>query len=261
MAQNGFVILFMLLWALFSARYLRRIDFFKGTSDVSLPHLSFWHLLGAFAVFFFTYAALVPMVRKFLAPPISLEVLGLLLFTLAFFAYCLAVGHRLLPYFKNKGFFLGASSWFLIYPFIFLWATLIDYVLVHGLNYTPQIQVAINFLKENQDKPLLFITLIFFVIFIVPAIEEILFRGFLQSWLRSFMEPPYAIGLTALIFAFFHYSPQQGLSNITILSSLFILATFLGFLMEKTKSLRTPIGLHATFNALSILFIFLKGEP
>lgn len=251
----------MLLWAILSARYLKKIHFFKGTTEADLPFFSMWHLVGAFSVFFFTYAALVPLVRKFAPFSLSSEVFGLILFTITFFAYCVAVMDRLFPYFKNEGLFFGALSWFLIYPFIFLWASLIDYVLVHGLDYIPQNQVAVNFLRENQDKPLIFIMLIFFVIFVVPAMEEILFRGFLQGWLRSFMRPAFAITLTALIFAFFHYSPRQGLSNITIVSSLFLLAIFLGFLLERTKSLRTPIGLHATFNALSILFIYLKGEP
>ena len=252
----------MVLWAALSVRYLKKINFFTGANETKaqLPHLSIWDLLGASAVFYLTYAALVPVVKKFAHLPIAPEILGLLLFAITFFGYCLLIHKRLFPYFKNEGFIFGVLSWFIIYPFVFLWASAVDFVLEHGWGYTPQVQVAVNYLKDNQDKPYVFMLLVFFIVFIVPAMEEILFRGFLQSWLRSFMGPIGAIILTALIFAFFHFSPAQGLSNITIVSSLFILATFLGALLEKTKSLRTPIGLHATFNGLSILFIFLKDK-
>ena len=91
-------------------------------------------------------------------------------------------------------------------------------------------------------------------------LEEFLFRGVLQNFLKKYFKRDVSIIITSLVFAFFHYSPSQKLSNISIIGSLFVLACFLSFLYERQKSLFAPIFLHATFNAISIInLIFIKG--
>ena len=61
--------------------------------------------------------------------------------------------------------------------------------------------------------------------------------------------------IASLIFAAFHFSTSQGLNNIELLVSLFVLSCFLGFLYERQESLLASMALHATFNAISILAI------
>lgn len=93
------------------------------------------------------------------------------------------------------------------------------------------------------------------VLFLAPLIEEYLFRGLLQSYLRSFLGSKAAIGITSVCFALMHFSPQQAMTNIPLISSLFIFSLYLSFLYEKTRSLFATIFLHVTFNSLSVIRI------
>ena len=103
---------------------------------------------------------------------------------------------------------------------------------------------------------------LFTIILLAPLIEEILFRGFLQTFIRQHLGSRQAIGITSLLFALFHYAPEQGLGNIPIVGSLLVLALFLGFVYEKRGSLLAPITLHACFNSISVLNLyFLGGFP
>ena len=87
-----------------------------------------------------------------------------------------------------------------------------------------------------------------------------LFRGFLQTYIRKHLGPKQAIVITSLCFSFFHYASGQGLGNIMIITSLFVLALFLGFLYEKQGSLLAPMVLHASFNTISVINLYLFGE-
>lgn len=183
--------------------------------------------------------------------------LGLLIFSSAFFLYCFSQWRVIGPYLKRPGFIKGAASWLIIFPFIFLWSSGLELISEKVFGLTSQEQVAVQAIK-GSEKNSFFYLLISFVVLIVPIIEEILFRGFLQNWLRGYLKPSFAILITSVIFALFHFSPEQGWSNITILSSLFILSCFLGYLVERTQSLRTSMGLHSTFNLISVIAIFAK---
>jgi len=92
-----------------------------------------------------------------------------------------------------------------------------------------------------------------------PIIEEILFRGFLQSWIRQHLGSKQAILITSLLFAFFHYSPEQGIANITIIASLFVFSLFIGFVYEKQGMLASPIMLHSLFNAINGCNLYFFG--
>lgn len=82
---------------------------------------------------------------------------------------------------------------------------------------------------------------------VAPVFEEMLFRGFLQTGIRQCTRFPWiAIGTSSLFFALIH-SPWQA-------PPIFVLSLFLGLIYEKTRSLWTPIVMHAAFNASVILF-------
>ncbi len=118
-------------------------------------------------------------------------------------------------------------------------------------------QTAVYLLKNSVNYPLSFIEALIAIIICAPLVEELFFRGFLQSFLRHYLSSRSAIIITALIFSFFHFSPSQGLSNIPIISALFVLACFLGMLYEKQRTLMAPILLHVffnTFNAIQLYF-------
>jgi membrane protease YdiL (CAAX protease family) len=120
-------------------------------------------------------------------------------------------------------------------------------------------QIAVYFVKMTFSDPFYFFLAILTVVFIAPLIEETLFRGFLQSFIRKHVGSKQAILITALCFSFFHFSPDQGFGNIPIIGSLFALALFLGFIYEKQGSLFASISLHSMFNAISILNLYFLG--
>jgi membrane protease YdiL (CAAX protease family) len=107
-----------------------------------------------------------------------------------------------------------------------------------------------------KDTPLLFLALAITITFLPPLIEEILFRGYLQTWCRQRWGLRPSIFFTAIVFTFFHYEMSLGIGNIEILSSLFVMALFLSYLKEKHKSLWAPIALHASFNCLSSILVW-----
>ena len=77
-----------------------------------------------------------------------------------------------------------------------------------------------------------------------PILEEILFRGLVQSSLRQATGRPWlAVGITSAIFAFMHGQPQDWLA-------LAVLAGVMGYNYERTGRLIAPIVTHALFNAV-----------
>lgn len=131
------------------------------------------------------------------------------------------------------------------------------YLIFHTLQLPDQL--VILFLKTTFGKPLYFFLATFSIVIFAPMVEELLFRGFFQSYLRRYFNAPTAIILSSAAFALFHYSKDQGLGNIPIIGSLFVLANFLGFVYERQGSLAAPMILHAAFNALSIANLYFLG--
>lgn len=154
-----------------------------------------------------------------------------------------------------RNFLFGAGSWALAYPLIITLSQIIG-LISYIFGPPPHIdQVAVKQLKNIFDHPLLFTCTALVIICLVPIAEEILFRGFLQRWLVKNLGRLMGIILTAALFAVFHFSLTQKWENIELILSLFILACLLGFIYERQGVLWAPIGLHVTFNAISVFMI------
>lgn len=152
-------------------------------------------------------------------------------------------------------YFIGAVSWWIVYPLISSIGQIIA-ISVSIFYQGPQIdQVAVNNLREISSHPEVFWSLALAIIFIVPVIEELLFRGFMQKCLNGILGARISVIITSLIFSALHFSVTQGMNNIELLISLFVLSCFLGFLRERQNSLWSSIGLHSTFNAMSVLIL------
>ena len=119
---------------------------------------------------------------------------------------------------------------------------------------------AVIFFKSTFHNPLSFTLAIIMIAALAPFIEELLFRGFLQSYLRRFLSPFFAIAASSFCFALFHYSPDQNFANIIIVGSIFVLGCFLGFLYERQGSLLASFFLHSLFNLFSIAGIYFLKE-
>ena len=89
--------------------------------------------------------------------------------------------------------------------------------------------------------------IVFTAVVVVPFVEELIFRGMIQTVLRSYIVRPWpAIFVTSLVFVVFHANPEHWLA-------LFALSLCLGYTYEKSGSLFRSIFVHALFNAMSVL--------
>jgi membrane protease YdiL (CAAX protease family) len=94
---------------------------------------------------------------------------------------------------------------------------------------------------------------VIFAALIVPIFEELLFRGFFQTSLRSLSDSPWvAIVFTSIFFAILH-PPSH-------IPALFMLSVGLGYAYERSGSLLRPILMHILFNGLSVTMTLLMPQ-
>ena len=91
------------------------------------------------------------------------------------------------------------------------------------------------------------ILLILLAVVIAPLTEEMIFRGFFQTMIRSYLGRPWpAIVMTSVLFAMVHGNPTHW-------PALFVLSVAMGYAYEKSGSLWQPLFIHAMFNGLSVV--------
>lgn len=155
---------------------------------------------------------------------------------------------------------LGMIAWFMSFPIVSIISDLVDTamkVLFHLKDYE---QNAVKFVKIAKSSPTSLVFALLSVLIAAPLLEEFLFRGVLQTYLKKRMGSGAAILLSAFCFALFHFSDVQGLGNVSLTISLFILGLFLGFLYQRQGSLWAPIGLHIAFNGVSAFRILFTPD-
>lgn len=252
----------------------------------SASAITFGDVIGVFAVFIIMEAFVVPSLLIFwlawesgsiaqinkiqISPYVQgwMNLATMALSYMAVFCYCMLRGRsklrtifwhtstpvrRIHSFTKDSA--LGALTWFLSFPTVVAASQFIAIILLLLVPDHPIDQVAVRHLKMTMNYPLLYVTTAIAIVCIVPIFEEIIFRGFLQTWLVDSFGLKRGIGLTSLVFAFFHFSFSQGIQNIELITSLFILSCFLGFLYEKLGSLWASISLHVVFNGVSVLML------
>lgn len=163
-----------------------------------------------------------------------------------------------LSFFKDFGY--GILTWFICFPVVTILGEIIEKIvqIIFGLKVYEQ--AAVRFMKLASVSSFSLICALISVILLAPLIEEFLFRGVLQTYLKKHLGVKAAILLSALAFAIFHFYRDQGIGNISLILSLFFLGGFLGFIYERQSSLWASIGLHMTFNTISALRILLFTE-
>ncbi len=125
---------------------------------------------------------------------------------------------------------------------------------IGGQNFEMPRHVGLELITDSPALPLQ-ILIIFLAVVIAPLVEEMLFRGMIQTTLRSYVRRPWpAIILTSILFASVH-------ANATHWPALFALAMGLGYSYEKSGSLFRPIFMHALFNGLTIAAALLESPP
>jgi membrane protease YdiL (CAAX protease family) len=99
------------------------------------------------------------------------------------------------------------------------------------------------------------VLMVVLAVVIAPLVEEVLFRGLLQTTIRSYIGRPWpAIALASIVFASVHGNPSHW-------PALFVLALGLGYSYEKSSSLFRPIFMHALFNGVTIVAALAESAP
>ena len=240
-------------------------------------------VLAAFAIYLGTTLLLVPLLARLLflfstnthsaGLPITwvsyLQLFSMLLAGLILFVFCKLQNPTLNqmiwkdPTIEPKrsplfDFSFGVMAWIIAFPPVAVIGQISDLLLYVFFGVEHYEQVAVRYLKMTLGSPSLLLSALFLILIAAPILEELLFRGFLQSHLKAHVGAKSAILITALCFALFHLSVSQGLGNISLAITLFCFACFLGFIYERQGSLFASIGLHTAFNAVSsfrILFL------
>jgi membrane protease YdiL (CAAX protease family) len=154
-----------------------------------------------------------------------------------------------------RDFGIGVAVWLFAFPVVTVVSQFFDLMIYLSFRFENYEQVAVRYLKTTMQTPSLTILALISIVVIAPVVEEFLFRGTLQTYLKRRLGAKNAILLAAACFAFFHYSSEQGLGNLSLIPSLFTFACFLGYIYERQGSLFASIGLHAAFNFVSSLRI------
>lgn len=260
--------LFSLILAALVGAVFYSQGFFRLPKPDPLGKIHFWHVLSGFLIYAFFQLVLPWLIFSFFPASrsgiyaIALTFIVIILLSMAALftlwrSFATSVREEIIGHVKSfwGDVGLGAVTYLLANPLTNLVAQLIyAWIILSQGNYTPQAQVAIAHLKSTTSYPLIYLLTFICFAALVPMIEEFLFRGLLQRWLCRILSRPAAIGLTALGFALIHYSKVQATTNYELIPSIFILGLFLCYLREK-RSLLASMGLHATFNTLSLLYI------
>lgn len=234
-----------------------------------------WLLPGALlflAIFFLSAPLTIYFLQKhFTIPSLVLTTLGVsslsLMMTFFLILFCLLQKKETLrmiwknsqtSYFSDIGY--GILGWIISFPV----ATLLMY-LAEKMNYLffgtkATEQAAIHYLRMVAKSPGLLTIALISNIILAPLIEEFVFRGFLQTYLKQKLKFKWALIISSFVFAILHFSFSHGLENFPLLLSLFSLSLVLGFLYEKQQSLVSPITLHMTFNLITVIRILLLKD-
>jgi membrane protease YdiL (CAAX protease family) len=163
----------------------------------------------------------------------------------------------------------GAGGYVVIIPLVYLTSAAVNDWLQAHYHRTMSSHATISALETHPSVGLQ-VALVFFAAVSAPVLEEIFFRGLMQTALieqgwglvpRQVAEVGHrptagqrwgAIVLTSVVFAAVHGSVEQGVV-------LFVLSLGLGYVYERTGNLWAPIVLHAVFNGVNLAMVKLGG--
>jgi membrane protease YdiL (CAAX protease family) len=116
--------------------------------------------------------------------------------------------------------------------------------------------------EAAEDNPAMLLPLIPLSVLLTGPIEELLYRGVVQTRLKEAFSTAPAVGIAAAVFALVHV-PAYGLdgfgpSLVTTLAVLFVLGGVLGALYEHTGNLFVPAVAHGVYNAVTFTNTYLE---
>jgi len=94
------------------------------------------------------------------------------------------------------------------------------------------------------------VLLVITALFLAPFGEEMMFRGYIQDFLKSRVRTELAIILSSIIFSLFH--------PFKVFPQVFVLAVILGTVKEHYNSLIPSVVIHSLNNFLALIVSFMK---
>jgi membrane protease YdiL (CAAX protease family) len=159
-------------------------------------------------------------------------------------------GFGLKPKTIHKDLIAAVINLLSVWPLVMLMIVLTVFFgkLIWGQDFNLQQHEELKLVTQYPQLPVRVLIVITAVV-VVPAFEETLFRGLLQSWLRSIVTKPWlAILICSGAFAVIH-------TDISHWPALLALSMSMGYAYEKSGSLFRPIFIHSLFNAASIIAV------
>ena len=150
----------------------------------------------------------------------------------------------------TKDFIMAIANLLAIWPLMMAAITVTMFVAesIWGQDYQMQQHQQLKIITEYPELPIR-IMIVFVAVVIAPPLEEMLFRGFIQTTIRSYFNIKNnawpAIAASSVFFAIMHADPGHW-------PALFVLGLCLGYSYEKSGSLLRPIFIHLFFNAYSV---------
>lgn len=175
------------------------------------------------------------------------------LLILWFFVRRLRAGWRILG-FGRKPKWIDLGFAFIGLPVYFVLLVLAGVIAGAFLGVDLQQEQEIGFTKVagGADMFLAFVSLVV----IPPIVEEVLFRGFMFTGLRSKLNFATSALAVSVLFALPHlFASSSGLLWVAAIDT-FILSMVLCYLREKTGALFAPVVLHAMKNSAAFIFLF-----
>lgn len=140
----------------------------------------------------------------------------------------------------------GLKHYLVVLPVIIASGFIVDFVLrAFGIEPAQQ-DIINNILSEDSLGILAF--MVFFGMLAAPIVEELLFRGFLQSAVRITCGKMQTILISGFVFALIHW-------NAHVFLQIFVLGLLLAYLFEITGSLVAPITVHICHNTITLAFL------
>ncbi len=255
-------------------RFAYQRGFYKLPSASSFPQtrLCLIHVIVSFAIYLVNSAIVTPLFIQRLHPSSYQTTATWIQVIILFLSFFMILGFckiTLQGSFKRiwkdptstspliQDAFLGILTWILAFPAVAAVEQCADLFVYAFFGLESYEQVAVVYLKRALESPIQLTAALTMILGAAPIIEELLFRGLLQTWIKKHLGIKASILLASLCFALFHISASHGAGNLSLVPSLFVFSCFLGFIYERQKSLLSSILLHITFNLVSTLRIIL----
>jgi uncharacterized protein len=248
------------LWSLFIFLYLKKKKAFSWLfSCLDLPlgkSVSFLHILLGAVVYFFSLSLSVGFSEYYPAWGMLVPALFLLILILSFSSdlrrNIFEGSGKIYPW--KKSFVIAFVSLLALYPLVIFCSSLIEYFYSLLSIENEEKQYALKILEDTLNQnDFASVLLIAQIIVVIPLCEEILYRGLLQNWVERRLPSKLSVIFTSVIFSLMHLNDSQGWENIKIFTVILLLSLLLGFLYQKTRSLKIPILLHIFFNTIGVL--------